>query len=410
MNSQKIICPQCKTSISIDDVLTHQIEESIKNQYQAEINKKNQEQAVLRQKLTQMQAAVAEQVQTAVSEEKKKLTVQLKQELQKEAAGEVTFLKEQLVSKEKKLDEAFKKELDLRKQAVALEEERKEFEVTKQRELDSERKKIAEAAAKKATDEQQFKLAEMSKQLHDAMKVNEELNRKLQQGSQQTQGEVLELELESLLRQEFPLDSIEPVGKGINGADVIQRVKDRFGRASGVIIWESKNTKNWTEGWVQKLKEDQRNQKAEVAILVTTVLPKGVETFGLYEGIWVTGFSTALAVAVALRSNLIQIAALKNSSVGKNEKMEVLFNYLTSTEFKQRIEGIVEAFTMMKGELDRERIAYKKIWEKREKLITRVLDNTVGMYGDLEAVIGNSLPKIDILELDSGDEQQELPL
>lgn len=413
MSVQTVTCPNCSEVISIDDVLTHQIEESIRKRYLAKLKENNSKLeekekslAAERKKLAEQTKALAEDVEKKVSEsletEKKKLTEQLKEELTKESAGELKLLQEQIAAKDKKLDEAREAELALRKKSLELEEERKEFEVTKQRQLDEERKKIAETAAKKAADEQQFKLAELSKQLTDALKVNEELNRKLQQGSQQNQGEVFELELEEMLRQEFPHDTIEPVGKGVNGADVIQYVADRYGRTVGSIIWESKNTKNWSDGWVQKLKDDQRSKKSEIAILVSVALPKDMTTFGMYEGVWVTGFSTALPLVMALRSNLLQMAGLKQAAVGKNEKMEVLYNYLTSTEFKQRIEGIVEAFTMMKTELDKERTAYKRIWERREKLIGRVLDNTVGMYGDLEAVIGTQLPKIEQLELDSG--------
>lgn len=419
MSVQTITCPQCKEQISIDDVLTHQIEEDIRKRYLAKLKQNEQllaekelevtaERKKLAERTQELELSVQKKVQLALTEEKKKLSEQIKTEMEKESAEELKLLKDQLDSKEKKLSEARQAELELRKKAVELEEERKEFELTKQRQLDEERKKIAEVATKKATDEQQFKLAELSKQLSDAVKVNEELSRKLQQGSQQNQGEVFELHLEDTLRREFPHDEITPVGKGVNGADVIQHIKDHYGREAGIIIWELKNTKSWTDSWVQKLKDDQRREKAALAILVTTALPKNVKTFSLHEGVWVTSFDTAIALAVALRTNLLQIASMKQAAVGKNEKMEVLYNYLTSTEFKHRIEGIVESFTMMKNELDKERMAYKRIWERREKLIERVLDNTVGMYGDLEGMIGTQLPRIEQLELENGEQESLL--
>jgi hypothetical protein len=410
MANNQINCPKCGTEISIDDVLTHQLEEKIKQDYEAkqkqkdlEINTKEQELLAKQKQLDSAKENLVNIVNKKVAEnlqtEKDKLKLQLKEEIEKEKAGEVKFLNEQLLEKDKKLEESRQAELDLRKEKNQLEEDKKSFEVEKQRQLDEERKNIYEEASKKASEEEQFKLLELKKQLNDVSKVNEELKRKLQQGSQQTQGEVLELELEDLLKKEFPHDEILPVGKGINGADITQKIMDNYGHICGTIVWESKHTKNWTEGWIKKLKYDQRNEKAEIAVIVTTVLPKEIKTFGLKDGVWITDFVSVVGLALALRSNIIQLNSLKLASVGKNEKMEMLFNYLSGTEFKQKIETIVEAFGTMKEDLEKEKKVYTKMWESRDKQIGRVVESTIGMYGSLEGLMGKSLPKIDVLEL-----------
>jgi hypothetical protein len=212
---------------------------------------------------------------------------------------------------------------------------------------------------------------------------------------------VLELELETSLRSEFLHDEIVPVPKGVKGADIIQRVFDRGGRLAGQIVWESKNTKVWSEGWVQKLKEDQRLVKADIAVIVSSVLPQGMTGFALRDGVWVCEMRLALALAGALRITLESVTREKALSVGKNEKMEVLYAYLTGVEFRQRVEAIVEAFTGMSDGLRKERLAYEKLWAEREKQIHKVIANTVGMYGDLSGHV--ALPQIKALELGDGE-------
>ena len=403
-NKNKINCPNCGTEISIDEVLTHQVEEQFKKAYEA----KEQEsfkliaskQEALEKKEQQLDAEVAQKI----SLEKAKLFEKVRLDVEKEKGEEISLLEKELKEKEEKLREARNAELEIRKEKNQLEEDKRSFVIEKQRQLDEERIKIAEEVKKQAAEEQQFKVAELNKQLTDAMKANDEMRRKLEQGSQQTQGEVLELEIEESLRREFPLDEIMPVGKGITGADIIQKVLDRSGRSCGQIIWELKRTKAWSEGWVAKLKDDQRNAKADVAVLITLTMPDGVKSFEQRNGVWVTNLNSFLGLASALRLSLVQVAAVKQTSVGKNEKMEVLYDYLSGVEFKQKIEGIVEAFVGMREELEKEKRSYQKIWAQREKQIQRVVDNTIGMYGDLGGLMGKSLPQIKLLELDNEED------
>jgi hypothetical protein len=227
----------------------------------------------------------------------------------------------------------------------------------------------------------------------------EELKRKAEQGSQQLQGEVQELELENLLRLKFPFDSIEPVAKGEFGGDVLQRVVSQTGHQSGSILWESKRTKNWSDAWLTKLREDQRTAKAEISILVSQILPKGIDAFDVIDGVWVTSPRAALPVATALRYTLLQVSTARQANEGQHTKTEMVYQYLTGPRFRHRVEAIVDAFSSMKDDLHKERKAIMKQWAKREEQIDRVMDATVGMYGDLQGIAGKSLQEIDGLEL-----------
>ena len=315
------------------------------------------------------------------------------------------IFEEQLAEQDAKLKEANKNEIELRKDKQKLKDEKDAFELQKERQLDEEREKIEEEASKKATEIQQSKIDQLNKQLSDATKAKDELARKLEQGSQQTQGEVLELELEELLKQEFIHDEIVPVPKGVNGADIIQKVNSRSGGNCGQIVWEIKKTKAWSEGWVQKLKDDQRLIKAELAVIVSAVLPDNVRGFIFRDDIWICDMKMAIALASSLRINLEAVAREKAMAVGKNEKVEILYSYLTGVEFKQRVEAIVEAFTGMQDGLNKEKRVYQKIWAEREKQIQKVISNTVGMYGDLSGLV--ALPQVKMLELEEGEKEKE---
>jgi hypothetical protein len=319
---------------------------------------------------------------------------------EKTKKDEKTLLEEQLLEKDKKLQEANQNEIEIRKEKIQLEADKKEFELKIQRQLDEERKMIEKEAGEKAIEAEKYKIAQLEKKISDVSKANDELKRKLEQGSQQTQGEVFELELEEILKAEFPTDEILPVPKGINGADIIQKVNDHSGRFCGQIVWESKKAKNWVEGWVQKLKDDQRAVKAELAVIVSVVLPQDIKTFKYRDGVWVCDIKLAIALATSLRANLEAVNREKEMAVGKNEKMDYIYSYLTGVEFRQKVEAIVEAFSGLKNGLEKEKIAYQKIWAEREKQIQRVINNTVGMYGDLSGLA--PIQQIKMLELGEG--------
>lgn len=414
---QKIKCPKCGESISIDDVLTHQIEEKIRKDFeikqkvkdaeleQKEADLKKQADALATSK-KEIDSVVAKQVNDKMSEERLKLYKDAKTEAEKEQSAKTVLLEEQLKSKDEKLAQATKNEIELRKEKIKLDEEKQAFELEKMRQLDEAKKTIIEEANKKATEEQQYIIAQLKKQLTDATKAKDDLARKLEQGSQQTQGEVLELELEEILKAEFPQDEIVPVPKGVKGADVIHKIIDRSGRLCGQIIWESKKTKAWSEGWIQKLKDDQRAIKADLAVIVSIVLPTDVKGFSLRDGVFVCDVKLAINLASLLRYDLLKVSEANRALTGKDEKRDVVYAYVNSVDFKQRIQTIAEAFIEMKNDIDKEKRSYQAIWAKREKQVQRVIDNTFGIYGDLKGLTGGTMQEIKLLELGESEEEE----
>lgn len=262
---------------------------------------------------------------------------------------------------------------------------------------------IRNEARRKAEEEHQLKDVEKEKLINDLKKSLEDAQKKATQGSQQTQGETLELTLETKLKAEFPNDEIEEVKKGIRGADLTQTVIDKLNRKCGSILWESKNAK-WSDGWIEKLKEDQRQAKADLAVLVSVNLPEGINTFNFIRGVWVCSWTSFVPLALALRFNLINIYFEKQNAVGVDEKMKVLYEYLTGNEFKHRVEGIVEAFGTLQEDIEREKRWFSSKWARQEKEIRKVIDHTHGMYGDLQGVTGRALPEIKSLEIGDGNE------
>jgi hypothetical protein len=393
----KIKCPSCGEVIPVSEAMYHQIAEKTREELKAEFARQQKTIASREKKLSDRENALDELVDQRVKASQAQLERDVTKKVKQSLALELEDLKRQAAEKDQRLEQAQKAELVLRSRSRELEDREKALELETARRLDHERQKVQEETAKRLQEEHRLKDAEKDKKLQDAMKANDDLRRKLLQGSQQTQGEVSELELEQVIRETFPLDRIEPVPKGVNGADILQRVVNRPGHACGTIIWEIKRTKTWSDGWIQKLKDDQRVVKAEMAIIVSDALPKECNSFGQVNGIWVANRHCALNLAVALRLHLIEIAMTKLAAVGKNEKMEIMYRYLSGSEFKQRIEAIVEAFIEMQDDLQEERRIAERRFSKREKQIQRVISSTAGMYGDLQGLVGSSLQNIPAL-------------
>jgi hypothetical protein len=297
--------------------------------------------------------------------------------------------------------------LELNRSLRALNVKDQQRELQMQTRLREELSKMREELSKQLSEEQRFKVAEKEKQLQDALKVNEDLRRKLEQASQQLQGEVAELNFEKTLKEKFRFDEIKPVEKGFTGADILQQVFDEKNVLCGTIIWEVKRTQNWSDGWIQKLKDDRDRARASIAILVTQILPKNIKNFGRLNGVWITNFTSYLDVAGALRFTLLSLAQQRQAEEGKHSKMEMMYRYLSGTEFKQRVEAIVEAFIGLRAQLERERRAMTKLWNEREKQIERAQNNTIGLYGDVRGIIGGKLPEIKTLELEQSEEEDE---
>jgi len=409
MNPEIIICPNCEFEIPLTEVLTHQIAESLKKEMES--NLREQEIALAEKKeafklkeeaLRKQTADVDQQVENLLAEKLKAVQSEAKKKASKESEAEVLALKEELEEKSKKLTESQATELALRKKDRELQEREKALGLEVEKKLAAGIDEAQQKAIKTFQEAQQLKDAAFEKKIADMSKSLDEAKRKAEQGSMQTQGEVAELNLEEALKQAFRFDDIEPVGKGITGADVIQNVKDKTLKPCGKIIWEVKNTKVWSQGWVQKLKDDQLSTGAEVAIIVTEAMPTDVKDFGMVENVWVTTKSLAIPLAGALRDSLANLTYARNSAEGMSEKMKFLHQYIVGPEFRQKVEGIIETFSGMKAQLDREKRAMTKLWKEREKQIDRVVENTSSMYGDFRGVIGADLKEITSLELGDG--------
>jgi len=421
MSDQSITCPNCSTQISVASTLTSQIRQQLevdfgkRQQKMAETLHIEQEKiAKLQLKLEEDKKSIDQQVDQKLKLEKEKMW-----EIAQKKAQEVVELKlskrlEELEEDNKNKAEQLKKaedfELQLRKKAIEIEEKAAKLELDVQRTLDEERAKISEQTKKVADESYRLKLAEKDKQLDMMNKQIAELKRKSEQGSMQIQGEVQEDDLKHLLQTVFPTDQIVDVEKGFKGADLIQTIHNAFGQPVGKILWESKNTKAWSPQWLHKLKDDQGAIQADVAILVSQVLPQDVENFVFQEGVWIVKPQSVIALTHAVRMNLQQLAQLRNSLVGRDQKMEHLYNYLSGSQFRNRIEAIVSAFSQMKADLDKEKRAFERIWKKREQEIERVITNTSGMYGDFQGMIGAALPSVPSLELDLLDDGEEQTL
>lgn len=410
--NQKIICPKCNFEISVDDVLSHQLEEKIRQEVEEKQKQKDlafeeKEKALAERakKIELVQNDLITTVNKQVAAKLPEFEKKIKEETEKEKADEISSYKKMLDDKNKKISELSEGQIKLMEDKEKFEAEKRTFALKLKEKEEEITKQVKQDLFKETDEKHQFEIAELKKQIEDVRKANAELDQKLKQGSQQTQGEVLELELEDMLRQEFKLDEIIPVAKGVNGADVTQNIKDKFGQICGTIVWEAKRAKSWKRGWISKVKKDRNSQKANMAIIVSTVLPKGIKHFDVIDGVWVSDFSSVLGLTRALRRGILDVYSAKQAAVGKNEKMEMLYSYLSGVEFKQKIECIVDTFSEMKSTLDKEKLAYSKMWKTREEQINKVVDNTVGMYGSLGGLMGNALPKIDILELPEGEDK-----
>lgn len=415
--SDAISCPECGTTIEISEALSSQLGDKLRKEYEAKAREqektfeakskeRDKELADREAKLKAIEEAVAkqkasidEEVTTRLKTERAKLREEEAKKAKEQVTLELKDKEDELKSIREKLETARESELELRRKARELEEAQKDFDLTLQRQLDQERAKIRETAKKEVDEERNLKDAEKEKLIGDLKRQIDDMKRKAEQGSQQTQGEIFELALENLLRQAFPYDDITPVPKGVHGGDVVQTVRNGIGKECGIILWESKRTKNWSDGWLPKLRDDQRAAKAQLSVLVSIELPKGIDTFSNVEGVWVTSHACAVSLVSALRTGLIEIALAKQSMEGRNDKMEHLYDYLSGPEFKHRVDGIVEAYKTMRDELEAEKRAMQRIWAKREKQLDRALAQTSGMYGDLSGIIGSSLPVIEHLEL-----------
>ena len=377
MAEQSISCPACGKKIPLTRALRAEIEESVEREMRAKYEERLE---------ADLQRVQKEAVRRA----------------EKKAAQELAALREQIRDQVKELDEARRTELAMRKRERELERKQQDLELEVERRVATDRARLVTETQERLAEEHRLKDAEKERQLADMRRQIEDLRRKAEQGSQQLQGEVGEEELETLLRSNFPSDDIRAIGQGVRGADLHQIVIDSRSRKCGSILWECKNTRNWNDAWLAKLKHDQRALHADLAVLVSAVLPKGCTRFALIDGVLVTDFACAPCLAGVLRANLFELAQTRSAAMHKEEKLELLHRYLSGVEFRQRVEAVVEAFTAMRHDLDRERRAAERQWARRARQIDAVTLNVSGMYGDLQGMLP-ALPSIPLLELPAAD-------
>jgi hypothetical protein len=413
MPEPTIICPKCKSEIKLTESLAAPLLESTRLDYEKRLAQKDldvagreksirEREETLSKAKESLESEVAERVQQErgkiAADEARKAKLALGNDLTQKTK-EVADLQEILKQKDEKLTEAQKAQADLLKKQRELDDAKRELEVTVEKRIQAGLAVTRQQARKEAEDELKLKVSEKEQTIASMQKQIEELKRRAEQGSQQLQGEVQELELESLLRAKFPRDTIEPVPKGEHGGDALHRVNGPLSQLCGTILWESKRTKNWSDTWLSKLRDDQRTAKAEIAVIVSQVLPKNVEAFDLIDGVWVAHPRVAIPVAVMLRQSLIEVAMTRQASEGQETKMEMLYAYLTGPRFRQRVQAIVEAFSSMKEDLDKEKKAITKQWAKRDAQIEHVMQATVGMYGDMHGIAGKTMQEIEGLEM-----------
>ncbi len=439
----EIECPKCGHSIPVSEALRHQLTEELKGQIEqkekdfsirekeikdkeaqikaqekdvaklvekeviAAISSREKELKEREAKLSESERSVDKKVKDTLDQERVKLEAEAKKKAEEAISVEMRDAKSQLEETKEKLKSAEKTELDLRKRERELEEKQQNIELETARRLSVQKSEIEESVSKKITEEHRLKDHEKEKIIQDLKVALEDANRKAQQGSQQLQGEVQELDIEAILKEQFPHDEIVPVPKGIRGADALQIVKMPSGTVCGSILWESKRTKGWSEPWIKKLKDDQREAKADVAVIISEVLPKDLPNSGHRDRVWIGDYSTLRLLSVALRASLVGIASAKLASDNKDEISDLLFRYVTGSEFRQKVEAMVDTYKDMRDTIDREKRASIARWSKQEKQIEKVIAITAGTYGDLRGLIGSSMQSIPALEAGEEPDAQD---
>jgi len=405
----------------MEDAFAADIEKEMRGKMETEWRKRMEGLQAEKQQLLQQRQQIELQKQAQEEElnkrllaEKEKLQESLSDNIRKNLSADyenqLRMLQQANQEQEEKLREARRQELEFLRKEQELRNKEEALEIAMQRKILEARNQLTEVIRKEETErsqlresEFQLRMREMEKQLEDQRKLAEEMKRRAEQGSMQLQGEVQELVLEEMLRAAFPFDEVLEVGKGVRGADCIQTIRNQFGQDCGKIIYESKRTKDFSKDWVEKLKADMRSQGADVAILVTQTMPKDMDRFGDRDGIWICTFTEVKALAMVLRDGVVKVAGALKSQENKGDKMHMLYNYLTSSEFAEQWKAIREGFQAMKLSIQKEREAMEKLWKAREKQLEKVLLNAAHIKGSVEGIAGTDSVDLKLLE-DAADE------
>ncbi len=412
MSKQTTIqCPDCGSDIDVNDILKHQLEAAIRGEFQqkqaALIKAQKDREIALENAQKDFEAKKQrenELFKNRLNKERKDLQVAIEQKLKKdieEANRErLKSMETELSDKSEKLKDLFKKEAEIEKLKREKEEVGEKAKLEAQKELSAQLKSEKEKIKRLAEESNELKIKELQKQLEDQKKLTEEMKRKQEQGSMQLQGEVMELAIEEWLETKFPLDTIDEIKKGVNGADCLQTVNTRELTNCGTIYYESKRTKAFQPSWIEKFKNDIRDKGANIGVLVTEVMPTDMDRMGMREGIWICTYEEFKGLCAVLRQSIVQWSRIRQNQENKGDKMSLLYDFLTSNEFRLQMEGIVEGFTQMQADLIREKNSMARIWKQREKQIDKVVNNAIGMHASIRGIAGNAIQSIAALELD----------
>ncbi|MBR9860961.1 DUF2130 domain-containing protein [bacterium] len=409
-NQNQIKCPNCGTSIDVQGILAHQLEDEIKQKYQsqlaAEKKKFEQDQQQLVKAKQEFEASkrhqdevFQERINSKLKEERKRIEEKLKSKLTEEQSEQFQALQKELNEKSEQIKELNRTKAEIETLKREKSELKESLEAEAQKKLNEILSQEKERIRKAEEDKNELKFKELQKQLEDQKKLTEEMKRKQEQGSMQLQGEVQELAIEEWLMAQFPLDTIEEIKKGARGGDCIQMVNTRTRQNCGKIYYESKRTKDFHSGWIEKFKADMREKGADVGVLVTEAMPASFDRLGIMDGVWVCNYEEFKGLCAVLRESVIQLSNAISSQENKGDKMNMLYDFLTSTTFRMQVEAIVEGFSSMKTALESEKRSMHRIWKEREKQIDKVITNTIDMYGSIKGIAGNAVQSVKALEL-----------
>jgi hypothetical protein len=408
-----ITCPHCKKAFNLEDVITEDVEKSLQEKYDeqnksmmAEFQIRNEELNLLKADFEAKKKKENEIFAEKLAKELEKATKEkeefLTKKISKEQDAKLKFLQQQQEESELKLKEMQKQELEVLNLRKMLHEQKEaeNFNLQKQKiTIEQELKeKIGQEVLGKEREKFDLEKRELEKQLNDQKKLTEQMTRKLEQGSMQTQGEIQELALEEFLKQAFPFDLIEEVPKGMRGADCIMMIRNETGQAAGKIIFESKRTKDFDKEWLAKLKDDAKNASADVSVLVTQSFPKDMKQFDQREGVWICRMNEAMQVVKLIREGILNVFRAQKSQENKGEKKEMLYQYFTSQEFRGQLRAINEAYLYLKSSIDKERLQMEKLWKEREKQIDKVLLNNAHLIGSIQGIAGSEIDDMNLLD------------
>lgn len=412
----KITCPDCGSEINVNDILKHQLEDTIRKEFQEKQSELIEKQKEREKKLEEEKEAFKklkeeedQRFEERLERERKlaeqRIEERLKQKISEEQDVLIQQMKKELSEKSDKVRDLYKKEAEIERLKREKEEAQEQAKLEAQKELSGLIKLEKEKIKKQVDEDAELRFKELQKQLEDQKKLTEEMKRKQEQGSMQLQGEVMELAIEEWLANQFPLDTIDEIKKGANGADCLQVVNTRQQTNCGTIYYESKRTKAFQPAWIEKFKNDIRDKGADIGVLVTEVMPSDMDRMGLKDGIWICTFNEFKGLCAVLRQSVIKWATVKEQQENKGDKMGMLYDFLTSNEFRLQMEGIVEGFTQMQLDLVKEQNSMKRIWKQREKQLEKVVENAVGMHASIRGIAGSAIQSIPALELENDEEE-----